>query len=110
MRQTKIVIGLEQPQLVPHAVFPLAQRGDPPPYCGHTLPDVQVEPLDEGRIDLPATGRQPLLDGLTRAAPDPVPHPHQTTAPHGLDHLRLEQLRERHPARLGRWALRRLAR
>jgi hypothetical protein len=33
-----------------------------------------------------------------------VPHPHQTAPPHGLDHLRIEQLGQGHPARLGRWA------
>jgi hypothetical protein len=61
MRQANIVVGVEQPQLVPHAVLALAQRGDPPPDCRHTLPDVQVEPLDKGRLDLPAAGRQQAL-------------------------------------------------
>jgi hypothetical protein len=44
MRQAKVVIGLEQHQLLPQAVLPLAQRGDPTPDCCHTLPDVQVGP------------------------------------------------------------------
>jgi hypothetical protein len=59
MRQTKIVIGVEHPQLVPHAVLSLTQRGDPTPYGRHTLPDVQVEPFDKGCLDLPTTCRQP---------------------------------------------------
>jgi hypothetical protein len=31
-------------------------------------------------------------------------HGHQTPAPHGLDPLRVEQVGQRHPARLGRRA------
>ena len=52
MRQTKVVIGVEQHQLLPHTVLSLTQRGDPTPDCCHSLPDVQVEPLDKGRMDL----------------------------------------------------------
>src|SRR5215831_2179966 len=100
MRQTKIVIGLEQHQLLPHAVLPLAQRGDTPPHCRHPLPDVQVEPLDKGRLDLPATGRQHLCDACYRPEHHAVAHADQMPAPHGLDHLRVEQLRQRHPTRL----------
>jgi hypothetical protein len=32
-----------------------------------------------------------------------VAHLHQAPAPHGLDHVRIEQRRERHPAWLGGW-------
>jgi len=101
MRQAKMVIGVEPHQLVPHAVLPLAQRGDTTPDCRHTLPEVQVEPLDKGRLDLPATGRQHLLDGLQGAEHHAGAHADQTPAPHGLDHLGIEQLWLRHPARLG---------
>jgi hypothetical protein len=96
MRQAKIVIGVEQHQLVPHAVLPLAQRGDTPSSCRHTLPKVQVEPLDKGRLDLPATGHQHLLDGLKGPEHHAVTHADQTPTPHDLEHLRIEQLWQRH--------------
>src|SRR5882724_7208356 len=69
------------------------------------LADGQIEALHERRVDLPAAGRQHLLDRLQRAEHDPVPHADQAPAPHGLDHLRREELRQRHPARLGVWPL-----
>ena len=65
------------------------------------LAEGEVHALNEGGIDLPATGRQHLLDRFKRAAHDPVPHPYQTPPPHGLHHLRREPLRQRPPARLG---------
>src|SRR5262249_15787465 len=61
--------------------------------------------LNERGVDLPAAGRQHLLDRLKRAEHDPVCDGDQTAPPHGLDHLRVEQLRQRHPARLGVWPL-----
>src|SRR5215471_12942006 len=54
--------------------------------------------LDEGGVDLPAACRQHLLDRLQQAEHNPVPHTDQTAPPHSLDHLRIEQLRQRHPA------------
>ena len=90
MRQAKIVVGMEQHQLVPYAVLALAQRGDLPPDCRHTLPDIQVEPLDKGRLALLATGRQHLLDGRQGPEHHAVTHAHQAPAPHGLDHLGIQ--------------------
>src|SRR5712691_463790 len=84
MRQTKVVIRLEHYQLLPHAILPLAERGDTTPYGRHPLPDVQVEPLDKGRIDLPATGRQHLLDGLKGSEHHAVAHADETPTPYGL--------------------------
>ena len=46
---------------------------------------------------------QHVLDRLQRAEHDPVPHADQTAPPHGLDHLRIEELGQWHPARLGVW-------
>src|ERR1043166_7683178 len=54
----------------------------------------------EGRVDLPATGGQYLLHGLKRPEDHPVTDAYQAPAPHGLDHLRIEQLGQGHPARL----------
>jgi hypothetical protein len=89
MGQTEIIVDMIQRQLLPQAILALAQRIDPPPNRGDMLAEAEVEAFHEGRIDLPAAGRQYLLDGLQRAEHDPVPHPYQTTAPHGLDHLRI---------------------
>src|SRR4029453_18096933 len=93
-----------QGQLLAYAVLTLAERGDPPSHRRHMLTDGQVEALDEGRIDLPAMCRQHLLDRTEGAEDDAVLHVDQTPAPHRLDHLSIEQLGLRHPARLGRWA------
>src|SRR5215471_2021722 len=60
--------------------------------------------LHERGVDLPTAGREHLLDRLQRAAHDPVPHANQTAPPHGLHHLRIAQLRQRPPARLGHGA------
>src|SRR5919108_4492188 len=46
--------------------------------------------LDEGRVDLPAMCRQHLLDGLKGAEHDAVLRVDQASAPHRLDHLRIE--------------------
>jgi len=70
------------------------------------LADGEVHALNEGGIDLPATGRQHLLDRFKRAEHDPVPHPHQAPPAHGFDDLGLQELGQRHPARLGQGACR----
>src|SRR5919197_3099962 len=60
--------------------------------------------LNEGRVDLPAMHREHLLDGTEGAEDDAGLHVDEAPAPHGLDHLRIEQLRQRHPARFRRRA------
>jgi len=57
MGQTKVVIRLEERQLVAQPVFALAERGDPTTDGRHMLAEVEVEALNEGGIDLPAAGR-----------------------------------------------------
>src|SRR5712692_3670311 len=95
---------MEDGQLLPQPVFALAQCADPPPDRGHMLPDGEVDPLYEGRVDLPTTWGQHMIDGFQRAEHHAVLHVDQAPAPHGLHHLRIEQLGPWHPARLGRWA------
>src|SRR5262245_60802577 len=55
----------------------------------------------ECRVDLPATGGQHLLHSLTRSEDHPVTDAYQAPAPRRFDDLRIEQLGQRHPARLG---------
>ena len=76
----------------------------PAPDRRHALTDVEVEPLDKGRVDGPATGRQDLLDGQPGAEHHAVCDAHEAPAPVRLHHLRVAQLGQRHPARLGHWA------
>src|SRR5713101_5139730 len=104
MRQAKIIVDMVQDELLAQALLALAQRADPSSDRGHMLADGQVEALHERRVDLPAAGRQHLLDRLQRAEHDPVPHADQTPPAHGLDHLGVEQLWQRPPARLGVWS------
>src|ERR687886_128505 len=92
-------------QLLPQPLLALTQRADPSPNRGHMLAEGQVEALHERRIDLPTAGSQHLLDGLKCTEYDPVSHAHQAPPAYGLDHLGVEQLRQRHPARLWQRAL-----
>ena len=72
MRQAEIIVHVVQGQLLPHAVLALTQRADPSPDRRHMLADGEVEPLHERGVDLPAAGRQHLLDGLQGAEHDAV--------------------------------------
>ena len=72
MGQTKVVIDVIQRQLLAQARFVFAQRADPSPHRGHMLADGEVQPLDEGGVDLAAQGSQHGIDGLQGAnAPAP---------------------------------------
>src|SRR6266446_1442717 len=104
MGQAEMIIDMVQGQLLAYAVLTFAEGGDASTDGGHMLADAEVDALNEGGIDLPATGRQHLLDRLKRAEHDPVLHADQTATSHGLHHLRIEQLRHSHPTRLGCWA------
>jgi hypothetical protein len=55
--QYKVVIDVEQRQLIPHACFTLAQGIDPAPDRCYSLTEVEVETLDKRRVDRPATSR-----------------------------------------------------
>src|ERR1043166_7868772 len=57
-------------------------------------------PLHEGGVDVPAMRSQHVIDGLQRTKHHAMTQPYQTPSAHGLDHLRIEQLRQRHPPRL----------
>ena len=62
--QYKVMVHLEQCQLMPQAVSALAQCVDPTSYRRYALADIQVEPLHKGRIDrLAAGGRVPASCG-----------------------------------------------
>jgi hypothetical protein len=61
---------------------------------GHMLAEVEVDPLHERGVDLPATHGQHLLDRRERAEYHAVRHADQAPAPHGFHHLRIEQLRQ----------------
>ena len=70
-----------QCELLVYALLTLAEGGHPSPHRGDMLADAEVDALDEGGVDLPAAGRQHLLDRLQRAAHDPVLHAEQTAPP-----------------------------
>jgi hypothetical protein len=55
--QDKMVIDLEQRQLIPQARFALTEGIDPASDRCDPLADVEVEPLDKRRIDAPAPSR-----------------------------------------------------
>ena len=72
MRQTEVVIGMIQGQLLAQARLVFTQRDDAPPDGRHMLADRQVDALDEGGVDPSAAGCQHLLERFQRAAHDPV--------------------------------------
>ena len=94
------MVDVVQRQLLAQAVLTLTQRGGAPPNGCHMLAQAEVDALHEGGVDLPTAGRQHLLDRCQRAEHDAVLHVNQAPAPHGFDHLGIEQLGQRHPARL----------
>src|SRR5512132_3168056 len=104
MRQAKIIVGVVERELLPHTLLALTERHDAPSYCGDMLADGEVDALHEGRVDLPAVGGQHLLDGRQGAEHYAATDADQTASACGLDDLRIEQLRQRHPPRLGHGA------
>ena len=101
MGQAEVVVAVVQGQLLVQALFALAQGGDASADRRHMLPDGEVEAFHECRVDLPATGCQHLLHGLKRPEDHPVTDAYQAPAPRRFDDLRIEQLGQGHPARLG---------
>src|SRR6266566_4458146 len=72
--QAEIIVHVIQGQLLAYAVLALAECGDTPSHRRHMLTDGHVDALDECRVDLPAMGRQPLLDRPEGAEDDAVLH------------------------------------
>ena len=64
------------------------------------LADAEVHALHQRGIDVPAQRTEHLIDGLHRAKDHAVFDLDQASPPRHLDHLGIEQLRQRHPARL----------
>src|SRR6266705_5412090 len=67
------------------------------------LTDGEVDAFNERRVALPAVRGEPLLDRLQGAEHDAVAYADQAPPAHRLDDLRIEELRQGHPAGLGRW-------
>src|SRR5215510_4536196 len=104
MGHTEIIVAMEDGHLLPQSVFALAQRADPAPDRSDMLADAEVDPLHKGRVDVPAMRSQHGIDRLQGAEHHAVLHPYQPPSAHGLDHLRIEQPGEWHPARFRRRA------
>ena len=103
MGQDKVVVRLEQRELIPQAIFALTQRIDPASHRRHALADIKVEPFDKSGIDRPAACRQDLLDGQLRAEHHTVFDLDDAPASHRLHNLRIEESGQRHPSWLRSW-------
>ena len=101
MGEHKIVIPLEERQLLAHAVFALTRCRAAPAERRDPLPQTQIEPFHKGRVDLLAAGRQDLLHRGLRAEDNAVLHRHEPPPSHGFHYLCIEQLGKRHPPRFG---------
>src|SRR6266511_6328759 len=99
MRQAAIVVHVIDSELLAYASLACAQGDHPPPDRGHRLADGEVDARNEGGVDLPPWGGQPLLDSFNAPEDDPVAHAHQTATSIRLHHWCLEPLRQRQPAR-----------
>jgi hypothetical protein len=65
VRQHKVVIDLQEPNLLTQAILTLAQRVDSTAHGGDILTDGQGEAFDKRRVDLPATHGENLLHRCT---------------------------------------------
>src|SRR5215475_6396482 len=101
MRQAEVVIRVVQRQLLAEARLVFTERDDTPSYRGHMLTNGEVDTFNEGGIDLPALRGQHRLDPGRRAKYDSVVYTDHASAPIPFDDLRVEQLRQGHPAELG---------
>src|SRR6266853_5855925 len=90
--QDKIVVRLEQGQLIPQARFALTQGIDPASDRRYALADGEVEPLHKGSIDGPTTCCQDLLDGQLGAEHHAVLDTYDGPAPVRFHNLSIEQL------------------
>ena len=93
MRQTKIVIDLIQSHLLGQAGRGAGEGIDPSTQAGHVLADTQIQPFNEGRVDLPAVGSQMLADEVAGTKHNPPGDRDQTTASPFLDDLDILQFR-----------------
>src|SRR5262245_45310049 len=98
MRQTEIMVGVQHGHLLAQACFLLTEGSDATANRRYVLTEVEIEALHKGRVDLPAMRSQHGIDGLQRAKHYAMTDPYQTPSAHGLDHLGIEQLGQRHPA------------
>src|SRR5215813_14228894 len=64
----------------------------------------QVDPLDEGGVDVPALGGEHLLDTSSRAEDHPLAHTGQATTAVPFNDLGIEQRGLGQPTRLGYWS------
>src|SRR5882724_5555073 len=96
LRYAEIIVHMIHAQLLTHAVLALAERRDASADRGDMLADAEVDPLYEGRVDLPAQQGQNRLDRLQGAKYHAVLHVDQAPTPHRLDHRRGEPRGQRH--------------
>jgi hypothetical protein len=75
------MINVDVRQLLTQTRFVFTQRIYSTPDGGHMLSEIQIEPLYESRIDLPAALGQNRLDGLCRPEDDPVFDAHDAPSP-----------------------------
>jgi hypothetical protein len=86
----KIMVCMEERQLLTQPRFVFAQGVDSRPDRRHMLANIQIQALDKGGVDLPTPLRQDGFDGRCQAKNDAVLAPDEVPAPVTLDHLRIE--------------------
>lgn len=104
MKQHKVMIDLAQRQWLVQSVVALPRGSATPLSCRSPLTQAQIEPCDKHRLNPPAAGGQALIARRCCAEYHLVFDLDDLLSFPGLDHLHVENLGKRPPARLGRWA------
>lgn len=101
VRPPKSVIDLAQRSLLAQPLVALTRHSAAPPSRCHPLTEAQMEPCNDGGVEVPAAGGQELIDRPCCAADHAMLHLDKPPAPRGVDHRRGEESRPRPPARRG---------
>ena len=104
MWQAKIVVRLIEGELGSQAFLAFAQRHHAPPDGSHMLSNRQIDPFNEGGVDLPSLRGEHVLHAFQCPAYDPVADVDQPSPSIRLDNLGIAQLGQRYPAGLRRGA------
>ncbi len=87
MEQTEVVVGPGQANLLGQADCGFSEAQDLTTQSRDVSTQGQVEPLNEGGVDLVSGTAQDSGDGLGRAKHDPLSDFHDPTLDPSLDHL-----------------------
>ena len=90
MRETQVIVTLEEEELTLKAGIAFGERDHASPDRGDMLAKGQIEALYKSRINLPTTTVQYLIDLISTAKDHALNKPDQTPASAFLNDLRIQ--------------------